>query len=264
MLVNIHHKVPYDVYIGRPKAGEAWGFGNPFVVGVHAPRGRAIDMFERWLLTGDSQGSIHATSERRIWIMKNIHSLKGKTLGCFCTPNPCHGEVLLKLIGHEFSVSEEPKKVEVTMIDSFRGKYSFLSNFHSLQFAYTIPVRVGDVILHAPTSEHAFMACKSLNPTVRKAVLLAKTPGEAKKMGKQVPLRDDWEDIKVEVMASVLRAKFRDPDLRQRLLSTGNTPLVEGNQWHDNFWGACTCERCAQIEHHNTLGKLLMDLRSTL
>ena len=91
--VNLRHE-PYDVYCGRPRKGHEWGFGNPFVVGRDQGRGKCVAMFERWLDTGDPQGSPDATEERRQWMQDNLHTLIGKRLGCFCMPNPCHASVL--------------------------------------------------------------------------------------------------------------------------------------------------------------------------
>ena len=63
--------------------------------------------------------------------------------------------------------------------------------------------------------------------------------GAAKRVGRMLPLRPDWEEVKVRVMETVLRTKFHDPDLRARLLATGEADLVEGNHWGDKFWGVC-------------------------
>ena len=62
-------------------------------------------------------------------------------------------------------------------------------------------------------------------------------------------------------MEELLRNKFSDPVLKQRLLATGNRELIEGNHWHDNFWDSCTCDRCRN-NGQNLLGKLLMKLSS--
>jgi ribA/ribD-fused uncharacterized protein len=78
--------------------------------------------------------------------------------------------------------------------------------------------------------------------------------------------RPDWEDVKVEVMRSVLTAKFlQNPDLCQRLKATTPRRLIEGNTWHDNFWGICQCDfGCFAVLGQNRLGHLLMELRSQL
>lgn len=92
------------------------------------------------------------------------------------------------------------------------------------------------------------------------------TGSEAKKMGKTVPLRPDWEKIKYEHMKTVLYAKFsQNPELKEKLLATGQEWLVEDTTaWHDNVWGACGCSRCVNKQSYNLLGQALMEVRSKL
>ena len=113
------------------------------------------------------------------------------------------------------------------------------------------------------TNEHFFQAMKSLNPKERQAIVLAPTPGKAKRLGRKVSLRKDWEDIKEEVMLTGLRHKFSNPELRKKLLATGNEELIEGTTWHDNYWGICDCKTCGG-QGKNRLGKLLMQVREEL
>ncbi len=139
------------------------------------------------------------------------------------------------------------------MIKEFDGEFAFLSNFsHSL-------------ILHEgivyPTVEHFFQAMKTLIPAEREAIAAAPTPGIAKRMGRKVNLRPDWETIKVDVMRTGLRLKFSDYELAQKLLATGDKYLIEGNVWHDNTWGSCNCAKCASTPGRNLLGQLLMEVR---
>ena len=139
------------------------------------------------------------------------------------------------------------------MINTFEGEFAFLSNF------YPSPIEKDGI--EYPTVEHFFQAMKTTNLEERKAIAKARTPGVAKRMGRQVHLRPEWEDIKVDIMRQGLNLKFSDLELRMRLLNTGGAPLVEGNTWHDNTWGDCMCPKCIDIQGHNILGKLLMDLR---
>lgn len=136
-------------------------------------------------------------------------------------------------------------------IDSFFGKYRFLSNF------YPSPRT-------PPTLEHHYQASKAASEMDRICVLNASSPGEAKRIGRGIELRHDWSAVKRPIMLNLLRVKFTDPVLRQALLSTGDAMLVEGNHWHDNYWGACWCYDC--IASHkageNWLGKLLMKVRN--
>ena len=139
------------------------------------------------------------------------------------------------------------------MIKDFSGDYAFLSNFYPSPF-------YSEGILY-PTVEHYFQAMKTLRLGWRKQIAEACSPGVAKQMGRRVPLRSDWEDIKTSVMEEGLRLKFSNPKLREKLLSTGNESLVEGNTWHDNCWGDCNCKTCRRVVGENRLGILLMSLR---
>ena len=142
------------------------------------------------------------------------------------------------------------------MINSFRKEYFFLSNF------YDAPAQYGSVIY--PTSEHAFQAAKTLNPMQRIAIKRTSTPDQAKYKGRRVELRSDWEEMKDAIMEEIVRSKFSDSALAERLKATGDEELVEGNYWHDNYWGNCTCSKCAAIKGQNKLGKILMKIRSEL
>jgi ribA/ribD-fused uncharacterized protein len=140
------------------------------------------------------------------------------------------------------------------MINVFDGEFAFLSNF------YPSPITDEHGITY-PTVEHYFQAQKTLNIAERVAIADAETPGRAKRMGRNVALRHDWETIKIDVMRQGLEMKFQNANLRARLLKTGSMPLVEGNTWHDNTWGDCQCGKCINTPGRNILGKLLMDLR---
>jgi ribA/ribD-fused uncharacterized protein len=133
-------------------------------------------------------------------------------------------------------------------IKSFSGDYSFLSNF------YVSPVTFeGETY---PSVEHAFQAAKSLDPIIRERIRTATTPGIAKKLGRAIKhLRLDWEQVKLDVMLTLLRAKFQNVNLVRQLLATGGANLVEGNTWNDHFWGVCNGEG------KNHLGRLLMQVR---
>jgi hypothetical protein len=109
-----------------------------------------------------------------------------------------------------------------------------------------------------PTVEHAFQAMKSTDLHERTAISVLDTPGKAKRAGKNLKLREDWEIMKVGVMKQALMSKFRDnAELREKLFATGSAILVEGNQHGDHYWGA-------DGYGENMLGHLLMKLRTTL
>lgn len=140
------------------------------------------------------------------------------------------------------------------MIDFFDGEYAFLSNFYNASCIFE-----GKLY---PTVEHAFQAAKSLDHAERDWIAAAGSPGLAKRLGRRVNLRPDWEKVKFDVMEECLRSKFADPVLKQKLLATGDEELVEGNYWHDNTWGNCSCEKCKDIIGRNMLGNILMKLRT--
>lgn len=136
------------------------------------------------------------------------------------------------------------------VIDSFSNEYHFLSNFSESPVLY-------EGVLY-PTVEHAYQAAKSLDSDFRFRVSINKSPATAKKMGRGVRLRPDWEDIKVDVMRYLLQRKFNHDDLREQLLETEDAELIEGNWWGDKFWGVCNGEG------QNMLGKLLMEIREDI
>ena len=139
--------------------------------------------------------------------------------------------------------------IKVNIIDEFDGKYKFLSNYFDSKI-------VLDGISY-PTVEHVFQAYKTLDIEVRKRIALAKSPGEAKQMGRQVKLRSDWETIKFNLMYDLILFKFTfHDDLRELLVATGDAVLIEGNWWGDTVWGVCN----GVGENH--LGKILMQVRA--
>lgn len=142
------------------------------------------------------------------------------------------------------------------MIDCFDKEYAFLSNF------YPSPITDGNLIF--PTVEHMFQAAKTLNIKEYEEIAAADTPGRAKRLGRKVTLREDWEKVKDDMMYQALWLKFSIPELREKLLATGDEELVEGTTWHDNEWGNCTCEKCANIIGKNKLGKMLMKIREEI
>lgn len=141
-------------------------------------------------------------------------------------------------------------------IDSFQGDYFFLSNFYYYNIKFE-----GDVY---SSVEHAYQAAKTENREARRVISNFKKPGEAKRYGRDLKLIRGWENIKVDIMESLLRKKFEyQKVLREKLVKTSLNYLEEGNMWHDNYWGVCHCNRagCQTQKYQNVLGKLLMKLR---
>lgn len=145
-------------------------------------------------------------------------------------------------------------------IKGFQGEYRFLSNF------YPSPIRATftGVEYLFPTAEHLYQASKLIYTELstddqREIVeqIISSTPGQAKRIGRGIPLTDQWDDVESDiVMRKVIGEKFeQNPDLAQRLLGTGTAYLEEANNWGDNKWG--TVNGFGQ----NLLGEILMDER---
>lgn len=180
-------------------------------------------------------------------------------------------------------IVQEPAIPKV--IGRFDGEYRWLSNFYLCMIVY-------DNIMYNSV-ENFYQAMKASptaimeimvrvgNEYVPKLVYTRKhmatiPPAQAKKIGNKITLPSNWNQIKVEVMRIGLIEKFKIPELRAKLLATGNAYLEEGNTWHDNFWGVCSCNKCIvsrmqqtilvgkNLIKSNMLGKLLMEIRDKI
>ena len=134
---------------------------------------------------------------------------------------------------------------------SFRGAWAGFSNFAPC------PLTIGGITY--PTVEHAFVAAKTNDVTIRRQVAAMLTPSAAKKFGRTITLRPDWDEKKLVIMERLCRLKFtQNAQYHSLLLSTGDQEIVEENEWHDTFWGVC------RGIGENYLGKILMKIRSAL
>ncbi len=70
----------YDIRIDR---ASIWG--NPFKIGIDGSREEVIKKYSDWIIT-------------QPMLMKELRHLRGKRLGCWCSPNACHGDILVELI----------------------------------------------------------------------------------------------------------------------------------------------------------------------
>nr|MBN1229138.1 DUF1768 domain-containing protein [Anaerolineae bacterium] len=138
-----------------------------------------------------------------------------------------------------------------SFIDRFIHEYDFLSNFHAAEVML-------DGLLY-PSVEHAYQAAKTLIPEEREPIREAAESSQAKRLGRQSTLREDWDEIKIAIMEDLVRQKFtRHQDLAERLLATGDAYLIEGNDWGDCFWGQ------VDGKGKNQLGRILMMVRDEL
>jgi ribA/ribD-fused uncharacterized protein len=115
-------------------------------------------------------------------------------------------------------------------ITAFQDDFFFLSNFypHCIEYEGAF----------YPTAEHAFQSAKTWDPAQREKVRAAATPASAKSLGKRVTMREGWETLRFAVMEEIVRPKFADPELRERLRATRRRELIERNTWRDTTWGA--------------------------
>lgn len=135
------------------------------------------------------------------------------------------------------------------MIKSFQGEFRWLSNFVDCE------VMLSGMLF--PSVENAYAASKTLSRATRQHFQEC-TAGQAKRKGRKVAIRDDWDDVKLLIMESLLWQKFEKEPFKSQLIATGQHTIMEGNTWGDTFWGVCNGEG------DNHLGKLLMNIRNEL
>lgn len=131
----------------------------------------------------------------------------------------------------------------------FRDDYWFLSNFYHAPLTYKG--------IEYPSVECAYQAQKTDDVTLKRKFASISSK-EAKQLGRQIKPPVDWYDKNVQIMTELLRLKFENPYLKQKLLNTGNELLIENNYWNDTFWGVCNGVG------NNMLGKLLMQIRDEI
>lgn len=139
------------------------------------------------------------------------------------------------------------------MINKFNNEYRWLSNF------WLSPIVIDDI--QYASTEHYYQAMKTFDKSDRELIRNASVV-ECKQLGRKVKIRDDWDKSKDTIMLLASFQKFDNhPGLKQKLIDTEPHELIEGNWWHDNYWGDCYCEKCVDIKGENKLGKILMFVR---
>lgn len=135
-------------------------------------------------------------------------------------------------------------------INNFDGEYRFLSNFWPCVIEYNG--------VTFPSTEAAFQAAKAIKYEDF-CSFKHMSPGQSKRAGRTLVMRDDWEFIKIGVMKFLVTQKFTvHQSLKEKLLATGDADLIEGNTWNDTFWGVC------KGKGQNHLGYILMGVRRKL
>ena len=142
------------------------------------------------------------------------------------------------------------------IIRQFKDEYDWLSNFYLCNILYK-----GE---YYTSAEAAFQAQKCVDENEKK-LFLTLPPGKAKRLGRIVKLRTDWEQVKEKIMYEILLIKFtQNIELKEKLLDTNDNYLMEGNNWGDIFWGVCPPEGEPGKNGLNVLGELLMKVRSDI
>lgn len=133
-------------------------------------------------------------------------------------------------------------------ISEFRGEYAFLSNFYETDiYCWGLKYR---------NAEAAFQAMKE---PLQASLFVGLDAKAAKRLGRKVNFRKDWEQLKEGFMLTVCFAKFmQNPELGEKLVATENKTLIEGNTWGDTEWGVCNGEG------KNLLGNILMQVREKI
>lgn len=143
-----------------------------------------------------------------------------------------------------------PLMSKINPIVGFNKRYFFLSNFFPCEVEYN-----GIMYNNA---ESAFQSQKT-NDKVERYPFSNMSPRDAKKHGRKIQLRPDWEYVKENEMYRICLAKFtQNEELQHMLLATGNRYLEEANNWNDTEWGTVNGYGT------NKLGKILMRIRKEL
>lgn len=130
--------------------------------------------------------------------------------------------------------------VDATTIRGFCGTYRFLSNF------WISPFRVEGRIWRSV--EHFFQAHKTTSLVMQNAIADLQFPADAKKAGKLLNIRPDWNKIRLDIMYVGVLAKFnQNRELRMDLLGTGVRELIDTENGNDN-----------------EIGKILMKVRNEI
>jgi len=152
---------------------------------------------------------------------------------------------------NKWSVCQNSMYADDKIINGFCNEYQFLSNYY--------PSKLIKNGLTFNSVEAAYQASK-FNIKFQK-LFTNLSPDDSKMLSKSLDYDEKaFSKISVEIMWQLLVAKFSDPTMKQKLKATGNRQLVEFNTWGDTFWGQCF--ENGEITGKNTLGKLLMDIRS--
>lgn len=137
----------------------------------------------------------------------------------------------------------------------------WLTNWFSNMKSMADPLIFRGVFYWSVENFYQAMKIKDADIATRRMVARM-TPKESKQRSKEFELREDWDEIKLAVMEYALRHKFKSGMTWHVKLMATEDPIVETNNWHDNFWGNCICGRLRCKEQGlNHLGRILTEIR---
>lgn len=120
-------------------------------------------------------------------------------------------------------------------------------------------IKANGLIYKSP--EHWYQSCKAVKMSDKQMICNQPTAGKAKQKGNIIEIRHDWNKIKIDIMKRIQEIRFDQPYWEKKLLNYKKLQIIEYNWFHDNFWGACICDRCLYKEKLNHLGKIIQEIR---
>lgn len=231
-----HKPTPHDVYVGRGSI-----FGNPYdhtgsnhyqVQFRTNNRDESVKCYEKHFIETINSGDPNFCGALNDLIIKKLKN-QPIYLVCFCAPKLCHADVIK------------------TYVENARYCLNWFSNMRKMK-----PMSYQGIQYH--TVENFYQAMK-VHDLDRRAYIASLTPFNAKSEGRKLDLREDWEDVKMDVMSFALRHKFARATHWGDMLEFSSGPIVEWNNWGDTFWG----KDCFTKQGENMLGKILMEIRES-
>lgn len=134
-VVNLKNEM-YDVYIGRAGKGQDGYFGNPFRLHSNESRGSTLERYREYFY-----GRIDTDPVFR----ERIHALKGKTLGCFCKPYPCHGDIIAEYLNSMKDPLKIVKHNKMSIIDLY-GVDCVIQSYAKDDFVNLSPIQDGRTV----------------------------------------------------------------------------------------------------------------------
>jgi len=230
-----HKPTPDDFYIGRGSC-----MGNPYhsKESNHSQAAYRVDTVEEAIIGYENHLNQAILSGDPIIcdFINNliIQELTGKdsNLVCFCSPDPCHGNVIKNVV--------ESKKYCINWFSNMRRMDSPIV-YQGINYW---------------TVENFYVAIKVPNNSIRhreRQKIAQMNPGLAKKYGRNLNVRKDWNLVKMDFMRIAIEHKFKKGTSWYDKLLSFDKPVIEWNNWKDKFYGICIFS----MEGENNLGKLI-------